>query len=151
RLVPDRATYYPSHIHYEGVTRKVMTASASFTFARDDVENPLSEPFEPRKRWTCWSSGRRTDWFTIDFGTPRTLTGFDVYFFDDPPTGECRPPASFEVQRIEGTVLGPGGRAEPAFGPVNPTKVFPERPRAGENRIRFQPETGSRFRVVFRH
>ena len=32
-LVPDRATYYPSHIHYEGVTRKAMTASASFTFA----------------------------------------------------------------------------------------------------------------------
>src|SRR5271156_3469682 len=25
-LVPDRATYFPSHIHYEGVARKAMTA-----------------------------------------------------------------------------------------------------------------------------
>ncbi len=72
-LVPDRATYYPSHIHYEGVARKAMTASASFTFALDNVENPLVEPFEPRKRWTCWSSGRREDWYAIEFGTPRTL------------------------------------------------------------------------------
>ena len=47
-LVPDRATYYPSHIHYEGVAHKATTASASFTFALDNVENPLVEPFEPR-------------------------------------------------------------------------------------------------------
>jgi hypothetical protein len=61
-LVPDRATYYPSHVHLEGVTRKAMTtASASFTFALDNVENPLTEPFDPRKRWTCWSSGKRED------------------------------------------------------------------------------------------
>ncbi len=91
-LVPARSTYHPSHIHCEGVVRKETTASASFTFALDNVENPLAEPFEPRKRWTCWSSGKREDWFIVDLGMPRTLIGFDVYFFDDAPTGECRPP-----------------------------------------------------------
>jgi hypothetical protein len=150
-LVPDRATYYPSHIHYEGATRKVMKASASFTFATDNVENPLTEPFEPRKRWTCWSSGHRQDWYTVDFAMPRKLAGFDVYFFDDAPTGECRPPASFEVQRVEGTAIGPDGRPAPAFFPVKPTKVFPERPKAGENRIRFEPVPSSRFRLVLHH
>ena len=40
-LVPDRRRIIPSHIHYEGVARKEMTASASFTFALDNVENPL--------------------------------------------------------------------------------------------------------------
>ncbi len=150
-LVPDRATYYPSHIHYEGVARKAMTASASFTFALDNVENPLTEPFEPRKRWTCWSSGRREDSYTIDFGSPRTLTGFDVFFFDDAPNGECRPPESFIVQRIEGTKMGPGGRWVPAFVPVNPTKVFPQSPKAGENRIRFEPVSSARFRLAFHH
>jgi hypothetical protein len=151
RLVPDRATYHPSHVHFEGVTRKAMTSSASFTFAMDNVENPLSEPFEPRKRWTCWSSGRREDSYTIDFGMSRTLTGFDIYFFDDAPNGECRPPATFELQQRAGTTLGPDGGGVPTFVPVRPTKVFPERPSAEENRIRFQPESSSQFRLVFRH
>ncbi len=39
----------------------------------------------------------------------------------------------------------------PAFVPVKPTKVFPERPRAGENRVRFEPAASSRFRLVFQH
>lgn len=69
-LAPAGATYYPSHIHYEGVVRKGLIASASFTYALDKVENPLIEPFEPRKRWTCWSSGKRQDWFAVEFSTP---------------------------------------------------------------------------------
>src|SRR5262249_43316631 len=39
-LAPAKATYYPSHIHYEGAVRKETTASASFTFAADHVESP---------------------------------------------------------------------------------------------------------------
>src|SRR5271167_3857847 len=84
-LAPARATYYPSHIHYEGVDRQDTTASASFTYALDKVENPLTEPFEARKRWTCWSSGKRSDWFAVEFAMPRTLSGFDAHFFDDAP------------------------------------------------------------------
>ena len=140
-LAPDRATYYPSHIHYEGATRKPMTASASFTFATDRVENPLTEPFEPRKRWTCWSSGHRADWYMIDFGAPRTLTGLDLYFFDDAPTGECRPPRSIEVEAYRGVVaqdVRPIGGALP-------------RPRPGKNEIRFEPVRTSQIRVVFHH
>jgi hypothetical protein len=141
-LVPDRATYFPSHIHFEGVARKEMTASASFTFARDNVENPLTEPFEPRKRWTCWSSGKREDSYTIDFGAPRTLTGFDVYFFDDTPTGECRPPESFRVERV---------RNADGWEPVTLTQVATERPRPGKNEVRFTPVRSSRFRLIFHH
>jgi hypothetical protein len=87
-LEPAEATYYPSHIHYGGARRKWITASASFTFALDNVNNPLEQPFEPRKRWTCWSSGTRHDWYAIDLGIPRTVSGFDLFFFDDAPTAE---------------------------------------------------------------
>ena len=139
-LAPARATYYPSHIHYEGVLRKEMTASASFTYPLDKVENPLTEPFEPRKRWTCWSSGKRQDWFAIEFTTPRTLIGFDVHFFDDAPSGGCRPPDSFEVQYFDGRFH--------SWNPVKRIKAFPERPREGENRVRFEPVQSSRFRLV---
>jgi hypothetical protein len=141
-LVPDRATYYPSHIHYEGVARKAMTASASFTFALDNVENPLSEPFQPRKRWTCWSSGRREDSYTIEFGAARTLTGFDVYFFDDAPAGECRPPESFRVAYARG---------DAAWEPVRLNGESAEGPRPGKNRVRFEAASSRRFRLVFRH
>src|SRR5919112_4117515 len=57
-IQPAQATYYPSHVHLEGATRQA-TASASFTFRTDNEQNPLTRPFRPEKRWTCWSSGRR--------------------------------------------------------------------------------------------
>ncbi len=149
-LVPAGSTYYPSHIHSEGVARKEMTASASFTFALDKVENPLTEPFDPRKRWTCWSSGKRVDWFIADFGMPRTLVGFDVYFFDDAPTGECRPPESFEVFFHDRTRVAQDG-GQNAFVPVTLSKLFPEHPKPGENRIRFEPVRSRRFQLSFHH
>ncbi len=140
-LVPLRATYYPSHIHYEGAVRKPMTASASFTFALDRVENPLSEPFEPRKRWTCWSSGKREDWYLVDFGSARTISGFDVHFFDDAPHGECRPPQSFRVEAARGS----------AWETVQPIEAQTGRPRPGKNEVRFAQVRSSRFRLVFQH
>jgi hypothetical protein len=142
-LVPAISTYYPSHIHSEGVVRKELTASASFTFAMDKVENPLTEPFDPRKRWTCWSSGKRADWYQVDFGMSRELSGFDVFFFDDAPNGGCRAPDLFEVESFD--------RQRGAWSPVTLTRSFPEKPRAGENRVRFQPVQSSRFRLIFHH
>ena len=141
---PAKATYFPSHIHYEGAVRQEMTAAASFTFALDRVENPLSAPFVPEKRWTCWSSGKRSDWFEVDFGVPRKISGFDLFFFDDSPSGECRPPASFEVQVTQDRIAAPGA-------PITSTRLVPERPGPGENRVRFEPVVASRFRFQFRH
>ncbi len=142
-LVPGKATYYPSHIHYEGTTRKEMTASASFTFARDRVENPLSPPFRPEKRWTCWSSGRRQDWFEVEFARPRQLSGFEIFFFDDAPQGACRPPESFHVSIPNGTT-GDWNRLENG-------RVVPPRPQPGANRVQFAPTVARRFRLDFEH
>ena len=47
-LGPAKATYFPSHIHYEGTVREEIKATASFTFALDRVENPLSPRLCPR-------------------------------------------------------------------------------------------------------
>jgi len=142
-LKPAKATYFPSHIHYDGAVRQEMKASASFTFALDRVENPLSTPFLPEKRWTCWSSGKRSDWFEVDFGTPREISGFDLFFFDDSPSGECRPPASYEVQYHGGELRN--------WVAVNLVRRVPERSAPGENRLRFEPLTATRFRFKFQH
>jgi len=142
-LAPAKATYYPSHIHHEGAVRKELSARASFTFALDDPLNPLSPPFESGKRWTCWSSGKRQDWYEVEFGLPRTLHGFDLFFFDDAPSGGCRPPESFEVQFLDGKDRG--------WTHVELDKVFPKRPKPGENRVRFDAVSSRRFRFVFQH
>jgi hypothetical protein len=140
-LEPTQPTYYPSHVHYQAVTRKEMTARASFTFARDSVDNPLSPPFVPQKRWTCWSSGNRRDWYEVELGVPRSLIGFDLLFFDDAPSGGCRPPHSFRVE-----YFGDG-----RWQGVQLTRIFPERPRPGENRVRFEPLRCARFRLILHH
>jgi len=142
-LAPAWGTYYPSHVQFQGAERKEMSAAASFTFALDNVENPLRAPYRPEKRWTCWSSGARRDWYEIDLGMPRTLSGFDVFFFADPPSGGCRAPESFELRSFQPELAG--------WRAITPTKSFPERPRPGENRVRFQPVRSRRFRLEFRN
>ena len=143
RLRPAIATYFPSHVHYEGTLALETTATASFTFALDRVENPLVTPFVPEKRWTCWSSGKRLDWFEIDFGVPRRVIGFDLFFFDDSPSGECRPPRAFEVEHFQG--------ASRDWAPVTVSQVIPERPKPGENRVRFSAVHATRFRLQLHH
>jgi hypothetical protein len=142
-LAPASATHYPSHVHYERAKRQEVTAKASFTFVVDNVDNPLRAPYRPEKRWTCWSSGARRDWYEVDFGIPRTLSGFDIYFFADPPSGGCRAPESFELKSFQPELAG--------WSTITPAKLFPERPRAGENRVRFQPVRSRRFRLEFRN
>lgn len=99
--VVKRADYYPSHVHMIGGPGTALSATASFTYTTDDPNNPLSKPFRPQKRWTCWSSGKRTDWYAVDFGRVRKLTGLDLYFYDDQPGGGCAPPESVTVAVFE--------------------------------------------------
>ncbi len=99
------ADYFPSHIHMHGKAGPPeMTATASFTFSGDSTANPLTEPFKPEKRWTCWSSGHRTDWYIVDLGAKRSVRGVDLWFFDDRPKGECAPPESVLIERRVGEV-----------------------------------------------
>jgi hypothetical protein len=137
-LQPRRATYYPSHVHLEGAVHRVA-ASASFTSPGDDVQNPLSRPFRPEKRWTCWSSGSRWDWYAIDFGTLRKLRGLTVFFFDDTPRGGCRPPQGFGVERWDGR----------DWRSVEMTRRRPERPGPGENTVDFDPIETEKIRLSF--
>ncbi len=140
-LVPDKATYYPSHIRYEGAKRVEMIARASYTAARDDPQNPLSKPFDPEKRWTCWGSGKREDWYEIQFGSPRKISGLKLWFFDDAATGgECRPPDGVKVQTWDG-----------AWKDVRSLTLTPRRPSTGMNELLFEPANTDRVRLVFRN
>ena len=72
---------------------------------------------------------------------PRTLVGLHLDFFDDAPTGECRPPESFRIECASGAGWKPVSLLRPADGV----------PHAGHNVVRFESSRSSRFRLVFRH
>ena len=139
-LSPAQAVYFPSHVHLEGAARQV-SASASFTYRGDKVENPLTPPFDRGKRWTAWSSGHREDWFAVDFGAPRALEGLRLWFYDDTGKGGCRPPKSVAIERWE------AGK----WQPVPVTNQRPETLAADENQLSFAPITTDRVRVVMQH
>lgn len=139
--VVEKADYFPSHVHSVGAVGAPLRASASFTYTTDNMENPLTKPFEPAKRWTCWSSGRREDWFEVDFGKTRRLGGLDLYFFDDQPNGGCAPPESVRVELFRN-------------GKWNDVPARPLTPVPGKNTIIFSgfaPEQGERLRLTFRN
>jgi hypothetical protein len=139
--VVDRADYFPSHVHMVGAPGSPLTASASFTYTIDRVDAPLAKPFKPEKRWTCWSSGHREDWYAVDFGRTRRLRGLDIYFYDDQPQGGCAPPESVKVE-----LFRDGGWHEAPIRPLTP--------KPGRNTIAFRgvaPEQGERIRLTFRN
>lgn len=96
--IVQQAEYTPSHIHMVGRVGWTMKATASFTFTTDNPQNPLTPPYMPEKRWTCWSSGNRVDTYTVDFLRPRTIKSLDLYFYNDVPNGGgCAPPEKLEI------------------------------------------------------
>lgn len=139
-LAPAKATYRPSHVHMEGAVRRLVP-SASYTWRLDRLEAPLTPPFRPEQRWTCWSSGRREDWYAVDFGGRRSLRGLKLWFFDDEGKGACRAPQEYRVERW----------ADGQWAPIELAERSPKSPRPGENTARFEAVETERLRVVFQN
>jgi hypothetical protein len=138
-----RADYMPSHVHMVGAPGEEAVATASFTYTTDNPANPLTRPFRPEKRWTCWSSGHRTDTYTVDLARPRLLMGLDLYFFSDVDQGGgCAPPESVRVE------LYRDGGWQPA------RTVDRGTPTAGKYALQFdagRPLRAEKVRLIFRN
>lgn len=135
-----KAVSMPSHAKLEGSSAgPALTASASFTYSMDDVQSPLEKPFSPAKRWTCWSSGNREDWYVVRLGGLRRLEGVKIWFFNDRPTGECAPPESMSIEVRDGSSW-----VSIPFQPFTPAE--------GLNQIQFKgPVNTSEVRLTFKH
>ena len=121
-LDPARATYFPSHIHFEGTIRKEMTAEASFTFARSRRESALASVRAGKVAGRAGRAGIAATGSRWTSG-PRRISGFNLFFFDDAPSGQCRPPASFEVQVIRNPTR--------EWTPIDLIGLVPEAPFSG--------------------
>jgi hypothetical protein len=103
-----------------------ITAAASFTGHGDGVP-ALFDRIEPASsidhdipRFTFWSHKGTSEWVQYTFDKPRTVSAVEVYWFDDTGRGECRVPASWSVEYLDGDAWKPVTNASPsspaAFG-----------------------------------
>ena len=82
--------------------------SASFTsaFGGDDVWRAIDGTIfrvgiPENTRWTTYASPNKTDWYSITFASPQTLTEVDIDFYDD--AAGVRLPASYVLQYLTET------------------------------------------------
>lgn len=124
-----------------------ITASASFTGHGDglpalyDRIEPASSIDHDIPRFTFWSHKGTSEWVQYDFDRPRTVSAVEVYWFDDTGRGECRVPASWTVEYLDGEVWKPVTNAS-----ANTPARF-ETARDRFNVCMFAPLTTSAIRI----
>ncbi len=83
-----------------------VTASASHCWSSDTVgaltdrQEPANSADHQVPRHTFWPRKGTTEWVQLDFDRPRSLSGLDVYWFDDGPAaaaGQCRVPKAWNL------------------------------------------------------
>lgn len=117
---------------------------ASYTSDWDDPWEPLDGDiwFDdiPDSRWTAYMSPHSSDWYGVDFGSPRLINEIQLYFYDD--GGGVKAPSEYRVQYWD------GGAWRDVEAQVKTPAVA--RGRA-KNRVHFSPVSTSQVRAVFIH
>lgn len=92
-----------------GGLERVATIQLSFTsdwakpYGINDGIEPRSSKEHPGDMCHFWPHKGGDEWIEYHWKAPIKTASCEVYWFDDTGTGECRPPASWEVQaRIDG-------------------------------------------------
>jgi len=105
-------------------------ASASHHYRSDHI-SALNDRILPKNsidhnvpRFTWWDHRGTTEWVQYDFKTPTTISGVQVYWFDDTGRGQCRVPATWKLLIRDGkawkpiTAKGKYGTAKNKFNKV---------------------------------
>jgi hypothetical protein len=122
--------------------RKPLPAQASHVFSGDTLD-ALSDGLLPSNsndhsipRFTWWDHKGSTEWVEYDLATARELSGVDVYWFDDSPSGGgCRVPASWRVLVLQGGEWSPiqttsvPGTMPNHFNSISFPRIFTQRIR----------------------
>jgi len=116
--------------------------SASHCFEHDTVEAmcdgrlPANSNDHSIPRMTWWPFRGSEEWVQHKFKEPKTISGVEVYWFDDTGVGQCRVPESWVVERQDGDLWKPVTGAGP-YG-CEPDKF---------NAVQFDPVTTKAIRL----
>jgi hypothetical protein len=119
------------------------TPSASWCWSGDTVA-ALNSGYDPsgsydqsHARFTWWDHLGTAEWVQYAWTSPVTVTGTQVYWYDDTGHGQCRVPASWHVEYLTGGAWQPVTGAS-AYGTA--VDAF--------NAVTFAPVTTTGLRVV---
>ena len=117
-------------------------ASASHHWQADHT-GALNNRILPKKssdatvpRFTWWDHRGTTEWVQYDFTAPTTISGVEVYWFDDTGRGQCRVPASWKLLTRDGK----------AWKPIPPKGTFGTAKNTF-NTVAFEPVTTKALRL----
>ena len=124
RLRPGKSTYFPSHIHYEGTARGDQGHGLVHLRAWIGSKTRCPRRLCPRSagragRAEIAAIGSRSTSACRGWSAASTCSSLMMR-----PAGECRPPATFEVEHLLS--------ASRDWGPITLSQVVPERPRPGK-------------------
>lgn len=102
----DAHQWHPSLASGSG--KPIYHATASHCFSGDTVD-ALSDGIVPESsgdqdipRFTWWDHLGMKEWVQYDFPQPKTISGVEVYWFDDTGAGQCRLPKSWRLLYLDG-------------------------------------------------
>ncbi|MBM4025477.1 MAG: transcriptional initiation protein Tat [Planctomycetes bacterium] len=75
---------------------------ADTTDALSDGELPANSRDGSIRRFTWWPRRGTREWVEYDFPKPRQVSQAEVYWYDDAPTGGCRPPQAWKLLYKDG-------------------------------------------------
>lgn len=84
------------------VSMSFVSGNAQPWGINDGVE-PKSSGEQPKALAHFWPHKGGEEWIQYTWEKPMTITGIEVYWFDDTGRGECRLPSSWKLQALVGT------------------------------------------------
>ena len=91
-------------------------------------------------RWTSYGSPNKTDWFEVDFGSPKEVRRAELAIYDD--RGGVQPPESYTLEYFDGQT----------WKEVADLVTSPKVPAGSAvNTATFRPVTCQKLRIVFTH
>ncbi|MFG3101352.1 RICIN domain-containing protein [Streptomyces sp. NPDC048182] len=117
--------------------------SASWTHPGDTVDalnsgyDPTSSYDQSHPRFTWWDHLGTSEWVQYTWTSPVTVSAASVYWYDDTGHGQCRTPADWRLEYLDGTAWRPVAGAG-AYGVA----------ADAWNRVSFTPVTTTALRIV---
>lgn len=105
--------------------------------ALGDQREPARSNDHDVPRMTWWDHKGSSEWVQYDFAGPARVSAVEVYWFDDTGQGQCRVPASWELQYREGET----------WKPVD-AKGTPGVAKDQYNRLEFEPVDTDALRIA---
>jgi hypothetical protein len=140
---PLRITSFPTIGQGTWSWQLPATPTASWCFSGDTVAAlnsaylPSSSYDQSHPRFTWWDHTGSSEWAQYTYTSPITASGVSVYWYDDTGHGQCRVPASWHVEYLDG---GTWKQVGGASGYPVATDRF--------NAVTFTPVTTTALRIV---